>query len=64
MVVSQCGCETHGARLHTEVSAMICHEDEAADLCFSIVFDGRILYIAPTYIPDAPEQLVATPVEI
>ena len=64
MVVTQCGCETHGARLHTEVSAEIYHEGEAADLCFSVVFDGRILYIAPTYIPGAPEQLVATPVEI
>lgn len=32
MVVTQCGCETHGARLHTEVSEKIWHEDEAADV--------------------------------
>lgn len=61
MIVPQCGCETHGARLHTEVSAKICHEDKAAGLYFSIVFDGRIRCIAPTYIPDAPEQFCANP---
>ena len=59
MVVTQCGCETHSACLHTEVSAKICHEDMAADLYFSIVFDGRILCIVPTSISDAPEQLCA-----
>lgn len=48
-------------QLHTEVSAKICHEDKAADLYFSTVFDGGALHIALTYIPDAPEQLCANP---